>query len=95
MKRCSIASLHLMYRKRLPVGSLKLCPRTTQQMFTHKVRLEAGPLHLAKYLIWSAVYILSAKLDKIRDMQNVSLTFIAFTFRKGSLSFYGYIISSH
>jgi hypothetical protein len=31
-------------------------------MFTIKVRLEAGTLHLAKYLIRVAVYILVAKV---------------------------------
>lgn len=34
-----------------------------------KVRLEAGTLHLAKYLIRTTVYILVAKVFKISDMQ--------------------------
>ena len=44
----------------------------------HKVRLEAGALHLAKYLIRVAVYILSAKVDKICDLQNFSDRFFPF-----------------
>ena len=50
---------------RLPIGSLKLLPQDYAADVYHKVRLEAGALHLANYLIRSAVYILSAKVDKI------------------------------
>ena len=63
MKRCSIVSLPLRCKKKgCRLASLNCCPRTTQRMFTIKVRLEAGTLHLANYLIRSAVYILSAKV---------------------------------
>lgn len=50
---------------RLPIGSLNFLPQDNAADVYHKVRLEAGALHLAKYLIRSAVYILSAKVDKI------------------------------
>jgi hypothetical protein len=44
------------------LAALTFGPRTTQRMFTIKVRLGAGTLHLAKYLIRVAVYILVAKV---------------------------------
>ena len=47
------------------LAALTFCPRTTQRMFTIKVRLEAGTLHFANYLIRVAVYILGTKVDKI------------------------------
>ena len=63
MKRCSIVSLPLRCKKKgCRLASLNYCPRTTQRMFTIKVRLGAGTLHLAKYLIRVAVYILGAKV---------------------------------
>ena len=63
MKRCSIVSLPLRCKKKgCRLASLNCCPRTTQRMFTIKVRLGAGTLHLAKYLIRVAVYILCAKV---------------------------------
>ena len=46
----------------MPFGILKLLPQDYAADVYHKVRLEAGALHLAKYLIRSAVYILSAKV---------------------------------
>lgn len=54
----------------MPFGILKLLPQDYALDVYHKVRLEAGTLHLAKYLIRSAVYILVAKVDKIWYMQN-------------------------
>ena len=47
---------------RLPIGSHNFLPQDNAADVYHKVRLEAGALHLAKYLIRSAVYILSAKV---------------------------------
>ena len=56
----------------MPFGILKLLPQDYAADVYHKVRLEAGTLHLAKYLIRVAVYILGAKVDKICDLQNFS-----------------------
>ena len=47
---------------RLPIGSLNFLPQDYAADVYHKVRLEAGTLHLAKYLIRVAVYILAAKV---------------------------------
>ena len=47
---------------RLPIGSLNFLPQDYAADVYHKVRLEAGTLHLAKYLIRVAVYILVAKV---------------------------------
>ena len=44
---------------RLPIGSLNFLPQDYAADVYHKVRLEAGTLHLANYLIRSAVYVLS------------------------------------
>ena len=49
---------------RLPIGSLNFLPQDNAADVYHMVRLGAGTLHLAKYLIRSAVYILSAKVWK-------------------------------
>ena len=46
----------------MPFGILKLLPQDYAADVYHKVRLEAGTLHLAKYLIRVAVYILVAKV---------------------------------
>ena len=46
----------------MPFGSLKLFPQDYAADVYHKVRLGAGTLHLAKYLIRVAVYILVAKV---------------------------------
>jgi hypothetical protein len=46
----------------MPFGILKLLPQDYAADVYHKVRLEAGTLHLAKYLIRVAVYILGAKV---------------------------------
>ena len=46
----------------MPFGILKLLPQDYAADVYHKVRLEAGTLHLAKYLIRVAVYILAAKV---------------------------------
>lgn len=46
----------------MPHGILKLLPQDYAADVYHKVRLEAGALHLAKYLIRVAVYILGAKV---------------------------------
>ena len=47
------------------LAALTFFPQDYAADVYHKVRLEAGAVHLAKYLIRSAVYILSAKVDKI------------------------------
>ena len=44
----------------MPFGILKLLPQDYAADVYHKVRLEAGTVHLAKYLILVAVYILVA-----------------------------------
>ena len=49
----------------MPFGILKLLPQDYAADVYYKVRLEAGTLHLAKYLIRVAVYILIAKVCKI------------------------------
>ena len=46
----------------MPFGILKLLPQDYAADVYHKVRLEAGTVHLAKYLIRVAVYILVAKV---------------------------------
>ena len=47
---------------RMPFGILKLLPQDYAADVYLMVRLGAGTLHLAKYLIRVAVYILSAKV---------------------------------
>ena len=49
--------------KRMPSGILKFLPQDHAADVYQLVRLEAGTLHLAKYLIRIAVYILSAKVN--------------------------------
>ena len=46
----------------MPFGILKLLPQDYAADVYHMVRLGAGALHLAKYLIRVAVYILVAKV---------------------------------
>ncbi len=46
----------------MPFGILKLLPQDNAADVYQKVRLEAGTLHLAKYLIRVAVYILGANV---------------------------------
>ena len=46
----------------MPFGILKLLPQDYAADVYHKVRLEAGALHLANCLIRVAVYILVAKV---------------------------------
>ena len=46
----------------MPFGILKFLPQDYAADVYHKVRLEAGTLRLAKYLIRVAVYILVAKV---------------------------------
>lgn len=46
----------------MPFGILKLLPQDYAADVYHKVRLGAGTLHLANYLIRVAVYILVAKV---------------------------------
>ena len=52
----------------MPFGILKLLPQDYAADVYHKVRLEAGTLHLAKYLIRVAVYILVAKVWFLFEM---------------------------
>jgi hypothetical protein len=47
----------------MPFGILKLLPQDYAADVYHKVRLEAGTLHLAKYLIRAADYISHAKVS--------------------------------
>ena len=49
----------------MPNGILKLLPQDYAADVYQMVRLEAGTLHLAKYLIRVAVYILLAKVCEI------------------------------
>ena len=57
----------------MPFGILKLLPQDYASDVYHKVRLEAGTLHLAKYLIRVAVYILVAKVCFFFEMAMASL----------------------
>jgi hypothetical protein len=56
----------------MPFGILKLLPQDYAADVYHKVRLEAGTLHLAKYLIRVAVYILVAKVWFFFEMAKAS-----------------------
>ena len=53
---------------RLPIGSLNFLPQDYAADVYHKVRLEAGTLHLAKYLIRVAVYILGVNVRFFFEM---------------------------
>ena len=59
----------------MPFDILKMLPQDYAADVYHKVRLEAGTVHLAKYLIRVAVYILVAKVFKISDMQHLVIKF--------------------